>query len=224
MTSTYDFAESIATPPPGSDLDDDQIRNMLASASADSSRVYHSKENSVDTASSDARTSFDHSRKHNKDCDGGGEIDFKIQGLLHSAVQEHDHIRKEAVQKFIHQFETHPNKEALQADLKQNSAFNPFSDQSQEMIYSMVNMEYLKICEITPKHTMLQLYDILAERYCILHMRNMLETFRQSSKTKQRPLWCSVNSQLRHQERPILRCASREHREANNLPCGPSLF
>ena len=47
MTSTYDPAESIATPPPESNLDDDQIRNMLASllflqegeASADRLRV-----------------------------------------------------------------------------------------------------------------------------------------------------------------------------------------
>ena len=45
-----------------------------------------------DTTSSDARTSFDHSDKH-----GGmyretcrGEIDFRIQGLPHSAVQEHE--------------------------------------------------------------------------------------------------------------------------------------
>ena len=31
VTSTYDSAESIATPPLESDLDDEQIRNMLAS-------------------------------------------------------------------------------------------------------------------------------------------------------------------------------------------------
>ena len=50
MTSTYDSAESIATLPPESDLDDEQKRNMLVSplylqereASADRSRVYHS--------------------------------------------------------------------------------------------------------------------------------------------------------------------------------------
>ena len=71
------------------------------------------------TTRSDARTSFDHSDKH-----GGtytepcrGEIDFRIQGLLRTAVQEHDHIRKQAVQ-------NHLNKEALQADVKQNRAFN----------------------------------------------------------------------------------------------------
>ena len=58
--STYGSAESIATPPPDSDLDDEQIRNVLASplysqekeASADRSRVYHSfRENSVSSSS-----------------------------------------------------------------------------------------------------------------------------------------------------------------------------
>ena len=110
-----------------------------------------------DTTSSDARTSLDHSSQHKENCDGGtyketyrGEIDFRIQALPHSVVQEYDHIRKEAVQKLSHQFETHPNKEALQRDLKQNRAFNPFSEQTKEMMYSMGNMEYFEIFEITP--------------------------------------------------------------------------
>ena len=60
MTSTYDTSESISTPPPKSDVDDDQIRNMLASplysqereASADRSLVYHSfREKSVSSSS-----------------------------------------------------------------------------------------------------------------------------------------------------------------------------
>ena len=57
-----------------------------------------------DTTSSDARKSFDHSDKHGgtyrETC--GGEKDFRVQGLLHSAVQEHGHVRKQAVQKLIH--------------------------------------------------------------------------------------------------------------------------
>ena len=59
-TSTYDSAESIATPPPESDFDDEQIRALLASslylqereASADRSQVYHSvRENLVSSSS-----------------------------------------------------------------------------------------------------------------------------------------------------------------------------
>ena len=49
FTSTHESARSIATPPPESDLDDEQIRALLAShqylqereASADRSQVYH---------------------------------------------------------------------------------------------------------------------------------------------------------------------------------------
>ena len=100
-----------------------------------------------------------------------------------------------------------------EADVKQHRAFSPFSEQSKEMIYSMGNMEYFEICEITPKNTVPQLYDKLDERYCFLHMRNMLATFRQSSKTKLRPLRCSVDSQLRHQEKSISWGTSREHTE-----------
>ena len=93
-------------------------------------------------------------------CGGGtyketcrGEIYFRIQGLPHSADQEHVHIRKEAVQKLIHQFETYPNKEALRADLKQNHAFNPFSAQSKEIICSMGNMEYLRFARSLPTYS-----------------------------------------------------------------------
>ena len=60
MTSTHHATESIATLPPESDLNDEQIRTMLASplylqereASADRSRVYHSlSENSLSSSS-----------------------------------------------------------------------------------------------------------------------------------------------------------------------------
>ena len=104
-----------------------------------------------DTTSPDPRTSFDHSVStvefYKKTC--RCEIDFRIQSLPHHAVQEHDHIRKQAVQKLIHQFENHPNK-AQQADVQQNRAFNPLSEWSKEMIYSMGNIEYFEICKITP--------------------------------------------------------------------------
>ena len=61
ITSTYDSAESIATPPPESDLDDEQIRALLTSplylqqreASAERSQVYHSaRENLMSSCSS----------------------------------------------------------------------------------------------------------------------------------------------------------------------------
>ena len=178
---------------------------------------------------SDARTSFDHSSKHNKDCDSGtynescrGEVHFSIQGLSHSAVQEHDHIRKEAVQKLIHHFETHPNKEALKADLKQNRAFIQRAVEGNDLHHGKHGV--LRDLRDQSQSTVRQLCDMLDERHCILYMRNMLATFRQSSETKQGPQRGSVDSKLRDKERPIPRSAPREHREAKNLACSSFLF
>ena len=119
---------------------------------------FHHSHGRQDTTTSDARASFDHSCKHRETCGDGtynescpGERDLRTRGLRHSAVQEQDHIRKEAVQKLIRQFETYPNKEALQADLEKDQAFNPFREKSKEMTSSMGNMEYFEMCEITPK-------------------------------------------------------------------------
>ena len=162
-----------------------------------------------DTTSSDARTSSDRSDKQKENCDGGtyketcrGEIDFRIQGLPHSAVQEHDDIRKKAVQKLIHQFGNHPNQEAFQRKVKTESRI-----QSTQRAVEGNDLQHgkhgvLRDSRDHSKHTMHQLYDILADRYWKLYMRNMLTTFRQSSKTQHWPLRCFIDSQSRHQKGP----------------------
>ena len=85
-----------------------------------------------DTTCSDARTSFDHSDKHvgtyKETCRGG--IDFRIQGLHHSAVQEHDHILKESSSEIDSPVRESPEQRSTTSTLKtQNRAFNPFSEQ-----------------------------------------------------------------------------------------------
>ena len=79
------------------------------------------------------------------------KIDYRIQGPLHSTVEQEDKIRKGVVNKLIHQIETHPDREALKADMKQNQAYNPLSEKSKNMIHSMRNVEYFEMCEISPK-------------------------------------------------------------------------
>ena len=59
----------------------------------------------------------------------------------------------------------------------------------------MGNMKYLEICEITPKRQCHNCMTYRTKRRCILYLRNMLATFRQSSKTKKRRLHSSVDSQ-----------------------------
>ena len=45
----------------------------------------------------------------------------------------------------------HPRREALHADLQQNSVYNPFSKNSNEMIRELGNVELFELCETTPK-------------------------------------------------------------------------
>ena len=98
MTSTYDSAESIASQPPESDLDSEQLREMLASplylqekeASADRSRVYRSyRENSVSSSSHFLANAgrpaavFSHRRKSSQE----SLSDREVISLTHPAVR-----------------------------------------------------------------------------------------------------------------------------------------
>ena len=47
--------------------------------------------------------------------------------------------------------ESHPHRQAFQADLQQNNVHNPFSDDSKAMIREMGNVELFKLCETIPK-------------------------------------------------------------------------
>ena len=76
------------------------------------------------------------------------EIDFRVPGLSHAVVKEAEHLR---VQELVKRFETHPHRAALQADLQQNNVYNPFSENSKDMIRELSNVELVELCETTPK-------------------------------------------------------------------------
>ena len=90
------------------------------------------------TSNTDGRKSSATSGKHRETCccsDEGDtlpKIDYRNQGLLHSTVKQENYTRKEVVKKLIHHVETHPYRDALKADLKQNQAYNPFSEKNEE--------------------------------------------------------------------------------------------
>ena len=75
-------------------------------------------------------------------------IDFRVPGLSHSVVKEAEHLR---VQELVQRIENHPHRAALQADLQQNNIYNPFSENSKEMIRELGNVELFELCETTPK-------------------------------------------------------------------------
>ena len=76
------------------------------------------------------------------------DMDFKIPGLLHSTVT---HAQSTSVRELIQKIENHPNRHALQQDLRQNQSFNPFSPESKQMIRDVGNIELCELFETEPK-------------------------------------------------------------------------
>ena len=59
------------------------------------------------------------------------DIDFRVSGSPHAVVKQAENFR---VRELVKKIESHPHREALQADLPQNNVCNPFSDNSKAMI------------------------------------------------------------------------------------------
>ena len=74
-------------------------------------------------------------------------IDFRVPGLSHSVAKEAEHLRD---QELVQRIENHPHRAAFQADLQQNNIYNPFSENSKEMIRELCNVELFELCETTP--------------------------------------------------------------------------
>ena len=75
-------------------------------------------------------------------------MDFRIPGLPHSVVK---HAQSTSVRQLIQKIENHPNRHALQQDLRQNQSFNPFSPESKQMIRDVGNIELCELLETEPK-------------------------------------------------------------------------
>ena len=75
-------------------------------------------------------------------------IDFRIPGLPHSVVK---HAQSTSVRELIQKIENHPDRHALQQDLRQNKANNPFSPESKRMIQYVGNVELFELFETDPK-------------------------------------------------------------------------
>ena len=94
-----------------------------------------------DIASSNADNEFN--RAINEE-----NIDFNIPGLSRSALKRSHGVN---VQNLIQKIENHPQRQALQSDLQQHRAFNPFSKESQDVIKAGGNTELCEILDVEPK-------------------------------------------------------------------------
>ena len=75
-------------------------------------------------------------------------MDFRIPGQPHSVVK---HAQSTSVRQFIQKIENHPDRHALQQDLRQNQSFSPFSPESEQMIQDVGNIELCELLETEPK-------------------------------------------------------------------------
>ena len=72
-------------------------------------------------------------------------IDFNIPGVPNSMVKRSHGVN---IHNLIQKIENHPQRQALQSDLQQHRAFNPFSRESQDAIKAAGNTELCEIVDV----------------------------------------------------------------------------
>ena len=75
-------------------------------------------------------------------------IDFTFSGVPNAMVKRSQSI---SVHNLIQKIESHPQRQALQNDLQQHPAFNPFSKESKDAIMAAGNTELCEIINVEPK-------------------------------------------------------------------------
>ena len=75
------------------------------------------------------------------------DTDFRVSGLPHAVVKQTENLR---VRELVKKIESHPHRQALQADLQQSEEYQ-FSEESKVMIREMGNVELFELCETIPK-------------------------------------------------------------------------
>ena len=93
------------------------------------------------------RPVIDHD-EHEKIMVNEADMDFRIPGLPHSVVR---HSQSTSVREFIQKVENHPDRHALQQDLRQNQAKTQFTPESKKMIHDAGNIELCELLETEPK-------------------------------------------------------------------------
>ena len=89
-----------------------------------------------------------HDENHQPMMVNEADMDFRIPGLPHSGVK---YAQSTSVRQLIQKIENHPDRHALQKDLRQNQAFNPFSPESKQMIQDVGNIELCELLGTEPK-------------------------------------------------------------------------
>ena len=126
------------------------------------------------------------------------------------------------VHNLIQQIENHPQRQALQSDLQQHRAFNPFSKESKDAIMAAGNTELCEIVDVEPKSQCRAClaYWSAGIVYCTCgHL--MKDDTTENKKYISSVLDCSPSRTL-HQEGPATRSQIREETWMQRIPHGKS--
>ena len=119
----------------------DQGNLMSVTAQTHTGKEQHAPEEHREIASFNTNNEFN--RAINEE-----DIDFNIPGLPHSTVKQ---LNGASVRDLSQKIEDHANRHALQRDLQQSQSFNPFSQESKEMIHEVGNIELCELLDMEPK-------------------------------------------------------------------------
>ena len=100
------------------------------------------------------------------------DIDFRVSGLPHAVVKQAENFR---VRELVKKIESHLHRQALQADLQQNNAYNPFSDESKATIREIRQCRVIRVVRNKSKSAMLRMPYFLESRKSLLHWWTSLE-------------------------------------------------
>ena len=136
------------------------------------------------------------------------DIDFRVSGLPHAVVKQAENFR---VRELVKKIESHPHRQALQADLQQSNAYNPFSEKSKKMIRDMGNVELFELCETIPKVQCSEclLYWNQGIVYCTCG--HLLVESESSHTFSPMAIGCSLNPELCHQKGATSWCSARQN-------------
>ena len=120
------------------------VATLNTADAKDSSRVRSSHESDTFNVEDEVprkrmgKSIADHDENHESMMVNEADMDFRIPGLPHSVVK---HAQSTSVRQLIQKIENHPDRHALQQDLRQNQSFNPFSPEPKQMIQDVGNIE-----------------------------------------------------------------------------------
>ena len=114
-------------------------------------------------------------------------MDFNIPRLPHSIVK---HAQSASVRDLIQKIENHPNRHALQRDLRQIQSFNPFSPESKQNDYEVGNIE---LCELLEREPKAQCKGCLSywEIGIVLHVQALLAKRKRKTRNSSSARWTS---------------------------------